>query len=381
MVLTIVGLAACTGSGTSSSDGPASSGPASTGVTDGRSGTEGDTSPVPARLEPPRNPYLADSPWPMAHQGPAQQASSSLPGPENDQVQVQLVDFRADAGIVRGVAQTSPFLVLSGRRYVDEPKGRAVWGASLTDLYKYALVDGEARYVHSQRLRSDPFSIHWNLLTLADGRVVVPTPRGSDTVEESCRTDGPALLVFEDGAEIDSPFRCVSRLPALPEDAARCRGRDGAPVGPVAHGYSVTAANVTFTGELVTYFRLPTGPDGAQENFVAAAKPDLSGWADCVFVSSTPVTNNFAIEPLDGGGSAMYVAAAGSIVKSGGIRRRAGSSGVGSARSLFAAARARPRPWWVTARMPWWRSSMRRVRSPTRSPVSSPVTRTRARRR
>lgn len=313
-VLLVVALAACTGTDTSAPPAPATSGAGSPGPVDPSAGTASDTTPVPARLEPPRNPYLADSPWPMAHQGPAQQASSSLPGPDED-VEVQLVDLRADAGIVRAVAQTSPFLVLSGRRYSDEPDGRAVWGASLTDLYKYALVDGQARYAHSQRLRSDPFSIHWNLLALADGRIVVPSPRGSDTVEESCRTDGPALLVFEDGDQIDSPFRCVQRLPALPEDAARCRGRDGAPVGPVSVGYSVTAANVTFTGELVTYFRLPTGPNGAQEHFVAAAKPDLSGWADCVFVSSTPVTNNFAIEPLADGGSALYVAASGSIVK------------------------------------------------------------------
>jgi hypothetical protein len=190
-----------------------------------------------------------------------------------------------------------------------------VWGASLTDLYKYALVDGEARYVHSQRLRSDPFSIHWNLLTLADGRVVVASPLGGDMVDEPCRTDGPALLVFEDGDEIDSPFRCTHHLPALPEDAAACRGPDGTPVGPVEHRYSVTAANVTFTGELVTYFRLSTGPEGAVEQYIATASPDLSHWVDCEFVSSTPVTNNFAIEPLEGGGSAMYVAAAGSIIK------------------------------------------------------------------
>ncbi len=315
-VLVIAAVGACTGHDTATP--PSRLSPSATepaGADGGAALAPGSPTRVPSRLVPPVNPYLADSPWPMAHQGPAQQASSSLPGPVNGDVEIQLADLRSDAKIVRGAAQTSPFLVLSGRRYVDEPEGRSVWGASLTDLYKYALVDGRAQYVHSQRLRSDPFSIHWNLLTLADGRVVVPSPLGADMVDQQCRSDGPALLVFEDGPDIDSPFRCERALPALAADAARCRGRDGAPVGPVRQGYSVTAANVTFSGELVTYFRLPTGPGGAPETYLAAAKPDLSGWAGCVFVSSTQVTNNLAIEPVDGGGSAMYVAAEGSIVK------------------------------------------------------------------
>lgn len=33
---------------------------------------------------PPKNPFLADSPWPMSHQGPYAQGSSSYPGPTSN---------------------------------------------------------------------------------------------------------------------------------------------------------------------------------------------------------------------------------------------------------------------------------------------------------
>lgn len=278
-------------------------------------GATGDGGPVAPALEPPVNPFLADSPWPMAHQGPAQQASSALPGPENGDVVVQLVDFEDDAGIERPYAQTSPFLILSDRRYSDAPEGRTVWAASLTDVYKYALVDGVARYVDHQPIRSNPFSILWNLLTLDGGRVVVPSPLGSDLVDEPCRTEEPAFFVFADGEEIDSPMRCVHRLTAGPEQVAPCRGPDGQPIGPVGGGYSVTSANVLFSGEVITYFRLPTGPGGQLERYLAVAEPDLSGWADCAFLSFSDVTNNTAVEPLSDGRSAIYAASAESMVK------------------------------------------------------------------
>jgi hypothetical protein len=286
------------------------------------------TEASPKSLAPPVNPYLADSPWPMPHQSPAQQASSSLRGPEANNARVQLVDFEDDAGIERSFNQASPFLVLGGARYPDDPGARAVWGASLTDLYKYVLVDGEARYVDHQPLRTDPLSIHWNLLTLADGRVIVASPLGAALADEPCRTDGAALVAFTDGDEADSPITCVTALPAGPEEVAACRGADGQPIGPVTPRYSVTGINVTFTGEILTYLRLPTGPGGSQEHYLAAAKPDLSGWADCTYVSASEATNNIAVEPLDGGASAIYIATARSFVKlvwdpdSGRIERR-----------------------------------------------------------
>jgi hypothetical protein len=266
-------------------------------------------------LAPPVNPHLADSPWPMPHQSPGQQASSWLPGPEDDDATVQLVDFEDDAGIERAFNQASPFLVLGGARYADHPTARAIWGASLTDLYKYVLVDGEARYVDHQPLRTDPLSIHWNLLTLADGRVIVTSPLGAALADEPCRTDGAALVAFNDGSEVGSPISCVTALPAGPDDVADCKGSDGQPIGPVTPGYSVTGINVTFSGEILTYLRLPTGPGGGLEHYLAAAEPDLSGWADCTLVSTSLATNNIAVEPLEDGGSAIYIATADSFVK------------------------------------------------------------------
>lgn len=316
-------LTACTRAADGDGDGaaaPAPTGSSTTSTTVGdppptaTSTTVGDPAPSPT-WAPPVNPYLADSPWPMPHQSTAQQASSALPGPEDDDVTVQLVDFTDDAGIVRRINQASPFLVLGGARYDDAPGARAVWGATLTDLYKYVLVDGRARYVDHEPLRRDPFSINWNLLTLADGRVVVASPLGSTLVDEPCRTDGSALLAFTDGDRADSPITCVAALRAGPDEVAACRGLDGEPIGRVDPGYSVTGINVTFSGEILTYLRLPTGPGGREEHYVAVAEPDLSAWADCTIVSTSEATNNMAVEPLDGGGSAVYVATATSFVK------------------------------------------------------------------
>lgn len=230
-------------------------------------------------------------------------------------MEVQLVDYRADAGIERRFNQASPFLILGGQRYADDPDARAVWAASLTDLYKYALIDGEARYVDHQPLRQDPLSIHWNQLALADGRVIVASPLGATLVGDACRTGGSALLAFTDGDEVGSPISCVAALPAGPDEVAACRGSDGQPVGPVESRYSVTGVNVTFTGEVLTYLRLPTGPGGSQEHYLAAAEPDLSGWADCTFVSSSDATNNMAVESVADDASAIFIATATSIVK------------------------------------------------------------------
>jgi hypothetical protein len=56
--------------------------------------------------EPPRNPYLADSAWPMTHRNPYNQGSALLPGPErNDRL---YIDFTYLKFAVIGLLSTKP---------------------------------------------------------------------------------------------------------------------------------------------------------------------------------------------------------------------------------------------------------------------------------
>jgi hypothetical protein len=56
--------------------------------------------------EPPRNPYLADSAWPMTHRNTYNQGSALLPGPErNDRLRI---DFTYLSLAVIGFLNTKP---------------------------------------------------------------------------------------------------------------------------------------------------------------------------------------------------------------------------------------------------------------------------------
>ena len=75
-------------------------------------------------FEPPLNPYLADSPWPMLHRNPYQQASSPHPGPESTE-SCDLSFLKAEP--------VSIGLLYSG---IYSSGGRVLWGNTLRKVYK-----------------------------------------------------------------------------------------------------------------------------------------------------------------------------------------------------------------------------------------------------
>ncbi|NND95921.1 MAG: hypothetical protein HKN47_01175 [Pirellulaceae bacterium] len=79
---------------------------------------------VAEHIEPPQNPFLADSPWPISHQNSYLQGSSSLPGPlRGDRFRVQYQD-----------AEPGSITLAYGPK--DDRGNRAIWGNSLKHIYK-----------------------------------------------------------------------------------------------------------------------------------------------------------------------------------------------------------------------------------------------------
>ncbi|WDE13130.1 hypothetical protein [Thalassomonas haliotis] len=93
----------------------------------------------PDNFEPPVNPYLADSPWPMSHRNSYNQASSPLPGPEP-----------GEALEVAFLAQEFPSITLAyGKSYSNGQ--RAVYGSTATTMYKLDLNEPGIENVHQLR--------------------------------------------------------------------------------------------------------------------------------------------------------------------------------------------------------------------------------------
>lgn len=120
----------------------------------------------------PRNPALADSPWPVFHHDSYAQAASSLRGPEaGDRIEVQTLDT--------DLAGASPWTLFSAR-YPDG--ARAVYGATLRGVYK-ARIDGAAFDMidiwEPERWRGllRSASVMYNIALLRDGALLVPDPR------------------------------------------------------------------------------------------------------------------------------------------------------------------------------------------------------------
>ncbi len=83
-----------------------------------------DPIPGPAGTQPPANPFLADSPWPISHQSPYQQASSDLAGPtRNDTILVDRIS-----------ASPGAITMAYGPAYGDG--SYPVWGSSWFGVHK-----------------------------------------------------------------------------------------------------------------------------------------------------------------------------------------------------------------------------------------------------
>lgn len=86
--------------------------------------------------EPPANPFLADSPWPMAHRNPYCQASSPVVGPSEAPAADRFGYLHGMMGLI-----TAAF---SGP-YADG--SRILWGTNLRSVYKVALDGEELAYI------------------------------------------------------------------------------------------------------------------------------------------------------------------------------------------------------------------------------------------
>ena len=86
--------------------------------------------------EPPVNPFLADSPWPMSHRNPYCQASSPYPGPTGD-----MSGYRVN---YLGGLFLSITLAISGK-YSDG--SRVLWGSTPRAVFKAGIREGKFYYI------------------------------------------------------------------------------------------------------------------------------------------------------------------------------------------------------------------------------------------
>ncbi len=121
------------------------------------------------QLEPPKNPYLADSPWPMTHRNPYCQASTPWPGPRPEDSNNHFTNaFLVSAEAVAITLNLSP-------RNLDGDY--SIWGSARKSLFK--LDANEGRWSNAQSLRKPrsskkAISGAYTLLD-RDGRLFVPS--------------------------------------------------------------------------------------------------------------------------------------------------------------------------------------------------------------
>lgn len=254
--------------------------------------------------EPPRNPHLINSPWTGGHGGPAQQASTALPGPQSATPRVEIHRFQEEAGTRFG---TSPFHVL-GEVYPGTGGSRALWGASLTHVYKYELGPDGLRFIDTSKINALPFWIGWNLFGLADGRIIVPNPSGLRLREARgtpCFGKDASLLVFRDGGVPGSGIECVGKFAFSPEVLQAACGwqRSVAGVNGVITG-------VTYTGEIVVVLghQSRARENRGKEGWLAVIDNDLTRIEACTRLGPSIPSNQLPIEPVGADQSLIYAA-------------------------------------------------------------------------
>ncbi|MEO1173762.1 MAG: hypothetical protein AAFX94_17190, partial [Myxococcota bacterium] len=164
-------------------------------------------------------------------------------------------------------------------------------------------------FILNERLTSIP----WNMVALADGRVVFPDIDGFDAVPpgDPCRTEQPSLVALRDqDSDPMSPIECVG---VIELDVVTVRSACG--VGPAAEYVAGSGSSLvaTFSGELVTVVELQDEAETAI--YAVAVTNDLSEIVSCGRVADTPSTNASAVEPAGENTSAFYFATETSVVK------------------------------------------------------------------
>lgn len=121
--------------------------------------------------EPPKNPFLSDSPWPMTHRNPYCQASSPLPGPRSTEIERGIFKIRSVAE--QAVAITLNFGEKNDQGYFS------IWGSSLNTLYKLNGNDGKWRSAQSVRKGGKSSQAISGAYTVLDKQGRLYVPRGS----------------------------------------------------------------------------------------------------------------------------------------------------------------------------------------------------------
>ncbi len=212
----------------------------------------------PASQEPPRNRFLADSPWPMSHRNPYNQASSPYAGPISAEEAAPELLAGEPVPVTLAISSAYP----NGRR--------ALWGTTLKDVFK---VDASARHLaYIDRLervqsRADAISGAYSILD-RDGHYFVP--RG---FEIECYGD-------QHPGEFDSPITKAGNF-TIPE---RWQGEQDAIVG-ISLTYDGWIAFVTRRGVVGCLSR----------DFQSSSFLRLPGTDD-----STEISNSIAVDEKGG---------------------------------------------------------------------------------
>ena len=154
--------------------------------------------------EPPANPYLAESPWPMSHRTPYAQGSSPLPGPDS------AWDLRPADYVSTGL--TNITLAMSPR-YADG--SRVYWGSTFGAVYK--LRANQAGLPVISRLGKPSGASLGNIGNATSGAYTLV-----DFDNTFFTVDGQTVLAYGDAVpgQWSSPIRLL-RSYTLPADSVR----------------------------------------------------------------------------------------------------------------------------------------------------------------
>jgi hypothetical protein len=129
------------------------------------------------QIEPPQNPFLADSPWPMTHVNSYCQASSSLPGPTPcDRLNVKF-------------QQAEPVAVTLSYGPLDQNGNRAIWGNTIRFIFKIDSNGKKWEYAARQKRKQgipDSASGAYSLVD-CDGVFFVPRGKKIEAYCDACR--------------------------------------------------------------------------------------------------------------------------------------------------------------------------------------------------
>ena len=219
--------------------------------------------------EPPQNPFLAHSHWPMSHRNPYNQASSPYAGPTGR--------GEARPSFVEG--NPVPITLAISGTY---PNGQqVVWGVTTKDIFKLDTNGSRIDFIATQSRvqdKEDAISGAYSLID-SDGTFFVPR--------------GPELHAYRDAQEGNPQSDIVLwksyKLPAPP--AAEETTKD-----------MIVGINLTYDGRLILL---------TEAGLVVSLSRDLDDAAYLKLPIEQPISNSFAVDETGG----IFVAKSDSIVR------------------------------------------------------------------